>query len=104
MFLTKAGIRMPRDQNTRHHRDTQHEQVRRSEVRSRCGSAGGGDKQPCGQRENPGGGGNRLTVDATVGPVGAAPLLRRAVALHVHDVETVHVQCLALQTRTWEGG
>ena len=52
----------------------------------------------------PGGGGSRLTVDATVGPVGAAPLLRRAVALHVHDVETVHVQCLALQTRTWEGG
>ncbi len=39
-----------------------------------------------------------LTVDATVGPVGAAPLLRRAVALHVHDVEAVHVQRLALRT------
>lgn len=45
------------------------------------------------------GGGGKLTVDATVGPVGAAPLLRRAVALHVHDVETVHVQCLALRNK-----
>lgn len=38
-----------------------------------------------------------LTVDATVGPVGAAPLLRCPVALYVNDVETVHVQPLALQ-------
>lgn len=45
-----------------------------------------------------------LTVDASVGPVGAAPLLRRAVALYVYDVQTVHVQCLALQRDVGVGG
>lgn len=45
----------------------------------------------------------RLTVDATVGPVGAAPLLGRAVALHVHDVETVDIQCLALRYNREKG-
>lgn len=34
-----------------------------------------------------------------MGPVRAAPLLGRAVALHVHDVEVVHVERLALRVR-----
>lgn len=34
-----------------------------------------------------------------MGPVGAASLLRRAVALHVHDVQRIHVQSLALARR-----
>lgn len=39
-----------------------------------------------------------------MGPVGAAPLLRRAVALHVHDVKTVHVKPLALNNEQHRRG